>query len=103
MTFEYVVADAILIAGQCIIFTGKVETGEVHVGDNLFLQSPQGRISVKVISLEPSGFRRAGARAGDNVAVVVEYLDLAPVADGCLLIPGNRVHVQSLILRGPQV
>ena len=37
---------------------------------------------VHSISLEPSGFRKGGARTGHNVAVVVEYVDLEPVADG---------------------
>lgn len=103
MTFEYSVVDVLVIAERCIVFTGKVRSGAVRVGDNLFLQSPHGQVSVKVISLEPSGFRRAGARTGDNVAVVVEHVDLEPVADGWLLTAGNQVYVQSLTLHGPQV
>ena len=103
MTFEYAVVDVLLIAERCIIFTGKVGSGEVRVGDNLFLQSPNGRMSVKVISLEPSGFRKGGARTGHNVAVVVEYVDLEAVADGWLLTERNQVLVQSLTMHGPQV
>ena len=84
------------------MFFGKVGSGEVHVGDELFLQSPRGKIVVKVIGLEPSGFRVAGARAGDNVTVVVEHVNLEPVADGFCLTASNQIHVQSLRLHGPQ-
>jgi selenocysteine-specific translation elongation factor len=103
MAFEYAVVDVLLIAERCIVFTGSVGSGAVHVGDDLFLQSPQGHIAVKVISLEPRGFRTAGARAGDNVAVVVDYVDLARVADGFTLGADNRVEVRSLTLRGPSL
>jgi translation elongation factor EF-Tu-like GTPase len=100
MTFEFAVVDAIRIAGRSIIFTGKVDRGEVRVGDDLFLRSPHGQIKVKVISLEPSGFRVAGAKAGDNVAVVVQHVNLEPVADGLCLTSANQVQVQSLTLHG---
>jgi translation elongation factor EF-1alpha len=96
---EFVV---LLIAGRSIIFTGKVASGEVHVGDNVFLQSPRGQIEVKVTSLEPSGFRVAGARAGDNVAVVVEPVNLEPVADGFRFTAANQISVESLALHSSQ-
>jgi translation elongation factor EF-Tu-like GTPase len=99
MSFDYAIVDGLVIADRCIVFFGRVGSGAVHVGDDLLLQSPQGTIDVKVMSLEPGGFRRAGARTGDNVAVVVEYVDLAPVADGGRVAEGNRVEVQSLVLR----
>lgn len=99
MTFEFVVVDALLTAGRSIIFFGKVDRGEVHVGDDLFLQSLHGQIVVKIVSLEPSGFRAAGARAGDNVAIVVEHVNLESVADGFRLTAENQVQVQSLTLR----
>ncbi len=102
MTFQLAVVDALLIAGRSVIFFGKVGSGEVHMGDDLFLQSPRGQIVVKVISLEPSGFRVVGAKAGDNVAVVVEHVNLESVADGFCLTESNQIHVQSLRLNGPQ-
>jgi translation elongation factor EF-Tu-like GTPase len=109
MTFQFAVFDALLIAGRSVIFFGKVDSGEVHVADELFLQSPHGQIVikhgqivVKVVGLEPSGFRVAGAKAGDNVTVVVEHVNLEPVADGFWLTASNQIHVQSLRLHGPQ-
>jgi translation elongation factor EF-Tu-like GTPase len=100
MNFEFVVVDILLIAGRSIIFTGKVGSGKVRVGDDLSLQSPQGQMVVKVVSLEPSGFRVAGAQAGDNVGIVVEYMNLEPVADGFRFTAGQQVQVLSLTLRG---
>ncbi|QMV72449.1 hypothetical protein HS961_06140 [Comamonas piscis] len=100
MIFEFVVVDAFLIEGRSIIFTGKVGSGEVRVGDDLFLRSPHGKIKVKVISLEPSGFRVAGARAGDNLVVVVKHVNLSSVADGFHLTVENQIQVQSLTLHG---
>ena len=102
MNFEFVVVDVLLIAGRSIIFTGKIGSGEVRVGDNLSLQSPQGQMVVMVMSLEPSGFRVAGAHAGDNVAIIVEYMNLEPVADGFRFTAGKQVQVQSLTLRSPR-
>ena len=100
MTFEYAVVDALLIAERSIVFTGNVTRGEVCVGDNLSLHSPLGQVSVKVISLEPRGFRRAGARTGDNVAVVVGHVGLEPVADGYSHTADNQIHAQALTLHG---
>jgi len=99
MSFEYPIIDLLVIAERCIVFFGRVGSGTVHVGDDLLLESPQGTIVVKVMSLEPGGFRVAGARTSDHVAVVVEHVDLAPVADGLRVTEGNRVQVQSLVLR----
>lgn len=100
MTFEYVVIDSLVIEGKSIIFTGKVGSGEIHVGDDLFLQSPRGQVVVKVASLEPSGFRVTGAVAGDNVVVVVKHVNLEPVADGFRHTAANQIQVQSLTLHG---
>jgi translation elongation factor EF-Tu-like GTPase len=98
--FEYRVVDIFSIDGQCIVFTGKVEQGEVHVGDRLLLKSPQGVITVTVKSLEPSGFRRSGAMTGDNVAVVVDPFSLDIIADGFCRGNDSSFEVRSLTLHG---
>ena len=98
--FTFDVVDMLSIADRSIVFTGKVGRGEVHVGATLRLTSPAGETVVKVKSLEPAGFRRAGAQAGDNVAIVVEPVDLDDVADGFYQGPGKQFAVTSLTLRG---
>jgi translation elongation factor EF-1alpha len=98
--FEYRVVDMLPIEGRCIVFTGKVEQGEVHVGDKLLLRSPHGEVGVTVKSLEPSGFRRSGAVAGDNVSIVVEPLNLDVIADGFAHVGGISLQVRSLSLNG---
>lgn len=96
--FEYEIVDILPIGALSIVFTGKVGLGAVQVGDNLLLKSPLGEVGVTVKSLEPSGFRHAGAKAGDNVAIVIDHLDLAAVADGFSQIEGNSYQVKSLTL-----
>jgi len=98
--FEYSVVDIFSIDGQCTVFTGKVKQGEVHVGDRLLLKSPQGVVTVTVKSLEPSGFRRSGAMAGDNVAVVVDPFSLDAIVDGFCRGNDSSFEVRSLTLHG---
>lgn len=98
--FEYRVVDMLPIEGRCIVFTGNVEQGEVHVGDKLLLKSPHGEVRVTVKSLEPSGFRRSGAVAGDNVSIVIEPVDLDVIADGFSHVGGNSYQVRFLSLNG---
>lgn len=96
--FEYRVVDMLPIEGRCIVFIGKIEQGEVHVGDKLVLRSPHGKVSATVKSLEPSGFRRSGAMAVNNVSIVVEPLNLDVIADGFCHVGGNSYQVRSLSL-----
>ncbi|MFS2139645.1 hypothetical protein [Duganella sp. Dugasp56] len=98
--FEYSVIDMFPIDGRCVVFTGKVEQGEVHLGDKLFLRSQHGEVGVTVKSLEPSGFRRSGAVAGDNVSIVVEPLNLDAIADGFCHLGDNSYQVRALSLNG---
>lgn len=97
---EYEVVDMLPIGDRCIVFTGKVGKGQVYVGDELLLKSPKGEIAVTVMSLEPSGFRRAGALAGDNVAIVVEPFCLDYIADGFVHVEGSTYQVSALTLHG---
>lgn len=98
--FEFKVVDLLPIRDRNIVFTGRVAQGEVRTGDTLLLRSPRGELPVTVISLEPSGFRRAGAKAGDNIAIVIKFQDLREVADGFRHLEGSTYQVQSLTLLG---
>jgi len=98
--FEYEIIDMLPIDGRCVVFTGKVEQGEVHVGDELLLKSPQGEVGVLVKSLEPSGFRWSGAMTGDNVAIVVDPFPLGAIADGFCLDENRSFQIRSLTLHG---
>ncbi|HEY0589597.1 MAG TPA: hypothetical protein VGD52_25950 [Pseudoduganella sp.] len=96
----YAVVDIFSIDGRCVVFTGKVEEGEVHLADKLILRSPQSEISVTVKSLAPSGFRRSGAKTGDYVAIVVDPFSLDVITDGVCHGDDNSLIVQSLTLHG---
>ncbi|WP_028103405.1 hypothetical protein [Pseudoduganella violaceinigra] len=98
--FEYEVVDVLPIGDRCIVFTGKIGKGQVHVGDELRLKSPKGEVGVIVMSLEPRGFRLAGALAGDNVAIVVEPFCLDDIADGFVHVEGITYQVSALTLHG---
>lgn len=98
--FEYEVVDMLPIGDRVIVFTGKVGKGQVQIGDELLLKSPQGVVGVTVMSLEPSGFRRAGALAGDNVAIVVEPFSLDDIEDGYVYVEGSTYQVSALTLLG---
>lgn len=98
--FLFEIVDFLPIVDRHIVFCGRVAQGEVRIGDELFLKSPRAELIVRVASLEPGGLRRSGARAGDNVAIVVPYLDLGPVSDGFRLGPDKTCQTHALVLQG---
>nr|WP_298145582.1 hypothetical protein [uncultured Pseudomonas sp.] len=92
---DFDVTEILQIENRITIFTGKIVGGEVHIGDNVALVSGSGKISFTVKRLEPNGFRHSGAKAGCNVAIVTEYLELSPFA-GSMRWTGGHYESQSL-------
>jgi len=76
--FRMVVEDVFLIRGRGVVTTGRVETGQLHVGDDLQVN---GGLVVTVAAIEAFRKKLAEANPGDNVGLVfagVERRQLKP-------------------------
>jgi elongation factor Tu len=80
--FRMTVEDVFVIRGRGVVATGRVESGQLRVGDELQVNSG---LTVRVDGIE--AFRKALAEAtvGDNIGVLFRSLDKGQLSPGDVL------------------
>ena len=79
--FKMTVADVFNITGRGTVITGKIESGEIRVGDTISLRGK----SYNVQGIEMFRRNTQEAKAGDNVGILLRGLDRNSVARGDVL------------------
>jgi translation elongation factor EF-Tu-like GTPase len=77
--FRLTVQDVFVIRGRGAVATGRVEYGEVRVGDQVKINDGP---SVRVDAIEALRKKRDTATAGDNVGLLFKKLDKSDLAAG---------------------
>lgn len=81
-SFILPVEDIFYIEGRGIVVTGKIERGEVHVGDNVFVVGYGKEKSSECIGIEMHRQLWEEAKAGDEVGLLLRGLNKADVYIG---------------------
>jgi elongation factor Tu len=83
--FRMTVKDVFFIRGRGTVVTGQVETGSLHVGDEIYLNGQNGSRQVIVMGIEM--FRKIldYAQPGDNVGVLLREVRKEDVQQGDVL------------------
>lgn len=73
--FFMFIEDKFEIAGRGIVVTGRIETGEINVGDTVIIQNLNNSITSVVLGVEM--FRKLLDRgeAGDNVGILLRGVE----------------------------
>ncbi len=85
-SFRMTVEDVFFIRGRGTVVTGQVESGELHVHDEVYLRRSSSSRKVTVNGIEM--FRKIldQAKAGDNVGVLLRDLTKQDVQKGDVLL-----------------
>ena len=77
--FHMVVEDVFTITGRGTVVTGRVDTGEVHVGDTVTIS---GRRQTQVTGVEMFRKTLDYARAGDNCGILLKDISREDINRG---------------------
>ena len=77
--FRMTIDDVFVIRGRGLVATGRVEHGQLRVGDEVQIN---GGASVTVDAIETFRKTISEAAAGDNIGVLFSKLDKGAVARG---------------------
>ena len=73
-SFRMTASDVFAIKGRGVVVLGKVESGEIRVGDEIYFNSPSGVQKIAVTGLEMFHKQIPQAVMGDTVGVLLEGL-----------------------------
>jgi elongation factor Tu len=77
--FHFIVEDVFTITGRGTVVTGRVDTGEVHVGDTVTIS---GRRQTQVTGVEMFRKTLDYARAGDNCGILLKDISREDINRG---------------------
>lgn len=95
------IEDKFEIAGRGVVVTGRIETGEINVGDAVIIQNVNNSIVSTVVGIEM--FRKLLDRreAGDNVGLLLRGVRKEQIdTDSCLIKVGEESSTD-IIMRCP--
>lgn len=72
--FQMVIEDIFMIKGRGLVVTGRVESGSIHVGQNVQILSADGSQSLesRVNAIESFRKKKESAQAGENVGLLID-------------------------------
>ncbi|WP_445169873.1 EF-Tu/IF-2/RF-3 family GTPase [Mycolicibacterium sp. Dal123E01] len=83
--FRLTVQDVFVIKGRGLVATGRVELGEIRVGDEVRIN---GARSAQVDAIEQFRKKMDVAVTGDNVGLLFSTLDRSDLSQGAVLTTG---------------
>ena len=83
--FRLTVQDVFFIKGRGLVATGRVELGEIRVGDEVRIN---GARAVVVDAIEQFRKKTDVAVTGDNVGLLFSGLDRSDISSGAVLTTG---------------
>jgi elongation factor Tu len=89
--FTFQVEDIFTITGRGTVFTGRVESGAVQVGQSVRLNVAGDTFPATIKGIEHFGKKSSTANAGDSAGLPVERLDKPALA---------RIHSDAIFVDG---
>jgi elongation factor Tu len=80
-----VIADVFTIKGRGSVITGRVHSGAVRVGDEVFFKQQSGVLKIAVKGLESNRAQITEAMAGDNIGLLTDDLPKGALKRGDVL------------------
>jgi len=71
-SFRMAIADVFTIKGRGTVITGRVASGAIRVGDEIFIKGDSGVTKIAVKGLEANRAQITEAMTGDNIGVLVD-------------------------------
>lgn len=95
------IEDKFEIAGRGVVVTGRIETGEINVGDTVIIQNLDNSIVSTVVGIEM--FRKLLDRgeAGDNVGLLLKGVTKEQIDTNSCLIKAGEESSTDIIMRCP--
>jgi elongation factor Tu len=83
--FRMTVQDVFSIRGRGTVVTGRIESGEISVGDEINIQHGGATKKVKIAGIEAFRKTLPRAQAGDNVGLLLKDVTKDDVQQGDVL------------------
>jgi elongation factor Tu len=84
-SFRMTVADVFSIRGRGTVVTGRVESGTLNVGDEVYIKGPAGSKKTVVTAIEAFRAQLDRAAAGDNIGLLLHNIAREDVQRGDLV------------------
>ena len=84
--FRLTVEDVFTIRGRGTVVTGRVESGRLNVGDEIYIRRPSSSRKTVVTGIEAFRKQLDQAQAGDNVGVLLRDIGKQDVQRGDVLL-----------------
>lgn len=84
-SFRMTITDLFNIRGSGVVVTGRVESGVVTVGDEIYIRTSSGVKNIVVAGLEAFHKQVPQAQAGDNVGVLLKGVEAGELQRGDVL------------------
>ena len=81
-SFRMTIADVFAIRGRGTVVTGRVESGTLNVGDEVYIKGPAGSKKTVVAAIEAFRARLDRAAAGDNIGLLLQNIAREDVQRG---------------------
>ncbi|MGW1681535.1 hypothetical protein [Saccharopolyspora sp. NPDC002376] len=98
--FEFVVETVFSVPMRGLVFTGRVESGQVQQGQDAVLHLPAGKHTVQVKSIDVRRRSAAVAGAGEEAGI---YLDGVTANDLPLIPGGDGSRIDSDVVTGSKL
>jgi elongation factor Tu len=81
--FSMMIEDVFSIRGRGMVVTGRIQCGEIKVGDQVRFVTPSQQVKVSMVTgIELFRKTCASAKAGDNVGLLLKGVETEEVAKG---------------------
>ena len=95
------IEDKFEITGRGVVVTGRIETGEIDVGDTVIIQNLNNSIVSTVVGVEMFRMLSDRGEAGDNVGLLLSGVKKDQIdTDSCLIKAGEESSTD-IIMRCP--
>src|SRR6266540_5974838 len=85
-SFRMTIADVFSIRGRGTVVTGRIESGTLQVGDDVYIQGQTRSQQTVVIGIETFRKQLKLASTGDNVGVLLQNVAKDDVQSGDVLV-----------------
>lgn len=95
------IEDKFEIAGRGVVVTGRIETGEINVGDTVIIQNLNNSIASTVVGVEMFKKLLDRGEAGDNVGILLRGIKKDQIVTDACLIKAGEESSTDIIMRCP--
>lgn len=91
--FRMEIENVLTLFGRGTVFTGKIDIGNLSIGDNVTVEKKNGQtIDTKITRLEMSAKSVNAAKQGDNIALSLDSVDKNDIDKGDIIVKYETVY-----------